>query len=365
MKKNMKTTFCLLTAFAMAFSFMACGGGGGGSDAVTYGGNSDPAVADTTTTVPLAQSGLRAVTGLFPTVQVLFPGGEEAAPAAASLSAEPLAEYFYTNVAVAIPSDAVIDGIDFGGEGTVQLAGTLTLELYSTSAVANTWMIDGAEMAGQFIFDGYSNETGGWTVTGTMDVSLGYLEFSNPEAEFYMDNPSLDNVGYPMFSYIEYTFDSLTVADGEDSYQVGDADLVLEMGEGILLTVNKATVSGDGEEYKIVDTTLEVASADGDTIYIYGLDEAFFGTIYDFTHGWIYFNAEISEASSEMDWVYGTIELSTDGETTDATIYLDYDEELDSYYNAFIGAVEIGRGWWVDWELIPDAGAPTIVLPDP
>ena len=89
MKTNAFRIFILMTALAALALPFGCGGGGSGSGSVTYDGNTDPAVADSTTSTALAQSALNAIGSVFPTVQVLFPG-EGSEPT--SLSAESLVE---------------------------------------------------------------------------------------------------------------------------------------------------------------------------------------------------------------------------------------------------------------------------------
>jgi len=360
MKKHVSKIFVLMALLATLTLAFACGGGGGGSDTVAYNGNTDPAIADSTTSTPLAQSALNGVGSVFPTVQILFagdPGGEFA-----SLAVEPLVAFFYTFVTIPIPSEAVIDGADFGGEGTVTLAGTLTLELHSLSGIADTWTVIGSEMAGRFIFDGYTNGEGGQTVTGTMFVGHGNFDFSNSPVDFSMAAQDfLDDPGFPVFDYIEYTFNSLIVTDGEDSCQVGDGEFIIDMGEGLILEIYKVTVAGDGETLKIEDTTVEIVFGDGDIITISGLGEDTYGTFYDHTLGWIYFNADFIEEDPPGDVTSGYMELSTDGVGPDSYFYIQYNVDDGSYYNLYVSDSLVEKGWWVNWELTPDPAAPTII----
>jgi len=89
--------FAILAVVGMLATMVACGGGGGGEESVTYNGESDPAVFDTTTAVALAEElTLGAVHGEdfgglgLVVIEALVAGGSTS-PLALDASAEPLA----------------------------------------------------------------------------------------------------------------------------------------------------------------------------------------------------------------------------------------------------------------------------------
>lgn len=367
MKKNLTTTLSILMVLAMAFSFIACGGGGS-SSVLTYDGNTDPAVADSTTATPLAQAGLNSAAAGFPVVQAFFmeePGAEPAA-------AQPLVAYDGTFVTIQIPSDAVIDGAYLGGDGTMTLAGTVTMWVQEVSAGAVTWTVTDAVMNGTVTFDGYYNGAGSVEeqLTGTVTVTDTDIVFSNDPVEFPLaDIGSIqDYIDFPIFTDVAITFTHLTVGTGADSYSLGEGDLEFALGEfDVEVYINTLTVSFGGETYKIVDGLIYVAfGPDGVDIMIGGIDiDSDYATVYHPTLGMFYFYASFFEDDLVGDITSGNFEISEDGSTSIAEFIVEYDEEIwGTYYNLLVDGEDnpVEKGYLLDWEFIPDPAVPDILM---
>ena len=115
MPKRFQFITILAAVLGLAFLFMACGGSGGGSS-VTYNGSTDPAVADSTTAPTLAEYGIGSVEAGFPLASPFAAQPPEMMPG--SLAAQPLAAAYQTTVTISVPSEAVINGIDYSPSGS-------------------------------------------------------------------------------------------------------------------------------------------------------------------------------------------------------------------------------------------------------
>jgi hypothetical protein len=373
MKMNTKKSITLMAAFVLLLASVGCGGGGG--DSVTYNGNTDPAVADSTTATPLAQAGLNASSAGFPVVQAFFTQEPGAESSAASLAAQPLVAYDGTYVTVQIPSGAVIDGAAMGGgDGTMTLAGTITMWVEDRSAGGTTWTIStstaNATMNGTVKFNGYYNGIGGpeEMITGTVTVADTSLEFSNAPIEFpSADIGSVleDYVELPIFTDIAITFTHLTVGTGSDSYSLGEGDMEFTLAPPYIdLNIYSLTAEGGGESYHLEDTNVYVEFiSDGDDITVQGI-ESDYATVFHPTLGQFYFYAELTEEDPPGDITSGYLEISEDGVDSKFRFYVDYDDIYGTYYNSFTdgggGDVLVEKGYLTDWEFIPNAGAPDI-----
>ena len=363
----LRSFFTVVSLAALIISPIACGGGGGGSSAVTtYDGNTDPAVVDSTTATPLAQSGLRSASAGFPVVQVFFMEEPGAAPAAAPLAAQPLALGPGTTVLMPIPSDVVIYGADLGGGGTLTLAGTVSLWVEDLSAGGMTWTVTDATMNGSVTFDEYYNGSDGPEITGTVTVTDTTVIFSNSPVEYSMVTQDfLGDPGFPMFTDVAITFSSLNVGTGVDSYSLGEGDMEFTLDSSFVdLVIISLTAEDDDESYKIEDGQVYVSfGPSGEDITIDGY-VGDYATVYHSTLGKFYFYADFTEEDPPGDITTGYFEVSEDGVSADAQFYVDYTLIDGTYYNAYMdlgsGWEMIEKGYLLDWEFIPDPSAPTL-----
>lgn len=357
MKARKFVTILAVAAFSASL-LMACGGSDGAATlgAVTYDGSTDPAVADSTTATPITQNALDSVASGFPVVQSLFmsdPGS--ASPAVAQ------AVYAYTGTYVMpIPAEAIV----YGDMGTMLPTGNLTLHVGSDTN-GDTWTVLTTTMNGTMVFDGFTNETDGETVTGAVGVTNANIMWSNDPVIYSVSEQ--DFTGDPGMFFITYanlTFSNLTVDAGTaDAYSLGGGDLEVSLfSDNADVTINMLTVEHDGETSKVEDTNVNVffmSNPDGDQITISGID-ADYGVVYDSTYGWIYFSANLTEERPPDAVTGGYIELSTDGVDPDAYYYLDHNLTYGTYYNLYVSDTLVEKGYWVDWEMTPDPNAPTI-----
>jgi hypothetical protein len=338
---------------------MACGGSDstGTLGGVTYDGNTAPAVADSTTATSLVQTALDSVSSGFPVVQSLFMSDPGSNPAAV-----PQAEFTYTETFVMpIPAEAIVYGMD----GTMTPSGNLTL-LVGSDTMGDTWTVVQTTMNGNMVFDGFTNEPGGETVTGSVSVTNANIIW--PDGPVVYSVSEQDFTGDPgmfVITYANLTFSNVTVDAGTaDAYSLGGGDLEVSMGvDSVDVTINTLTVEHDGETSKVEDTNVNVvftSDPEGDAITISGID-AKYGVVYDATHGWIYFSATLTEERPPDAVTYGYIELSTDGVDPDAYYYIDYNPTDGTHYNLYVGGTLVEKGYWVDWEMTPDPNAPDII----
>lgn len=262
MKRRMRTTFCLLTAFALAFSFMACGGGGGGgSDAVTYSGNTDPAVADSTNAVTLADYSLGVMQAGSPLADAFLalPSSVPTSLAVQSLSVVPLEAYAATTtVTIPVPAEAILYGNSYSeaGTGAADLNGSLTLYLGADSAEAATWYVTRGSLNGSIVYSGFSTDSGP-TMTGTVSVSDGGFYFYG-SGQFDMPSMSfLDDPGDIVWNnYGDLTFSNIAVSYGSDSWSLGQGDWRIDVaaGSGLEIDIYSMTVEYAGSTYRYENT---------------------------------------------------------------------------------------------------------------
>jgi len=369
MKARRLVTFLAVAAFSASL-LMACGGSdSAGPSGVVYDGNTSPAVADSTTATGLTQTALDSVASGFPVVQSLFMGGQPAQPAAhATIAAQPLAMAYTTTVTMVIPAEAVVDGY----VGTMQPTGTLTMIVGSDTFPSDLWTVVQTTMNGNMVFSGFSNEQDGQTVTGTTGISNANIEW--PEGPVTYSVSAQDFTGDPgMFvvTFANVTFSSITVDAGTaDAYTLGEGDLeVILEPSGVEVVITSLTVNHDGHVSKVEDThlTVEFTSNPGgevDVITIDGVDAAY-GVVYDEVLGKFYFYANLYEEHTPGTVTNGEITLSTDGVDASAYYYIDYNSTDGSYYNLYIPVIGdtdvlVEKGWWLDWEMVPDPLAPLI-----
>jgi len=367
MKRGMAKVMVPIVLLGLMIVQIGCGGGGSSSDSVNYNGSNDPAVADSTTATPLAQTGLNASSAGFPVVQAFFMED----PGAEPVSVQPLADYAGTDVTLQIPSDAVFDGADMGGgEGTMKLAGSLLLWVEDRSAGGMTWTIANATMNGSITFNGYYNGMGSVEeqLAGTVAVTDTSVIFSNDPVEFPLTDlgPAIVNyLDLPTFTDIAVTFTDLTVGTGADSYSLGEGDLEISLGSsGVDVVINSLTAEGGGESYKIEDGHINVSfTLDGDDIVIDGSASDYM-TVYHSTLGMFYFYASFIEDDQVGDITSGIFEISEDGLVADVLFHVSYNPTDLTYYNSFM---DLGSGWEIiekgyllDWEFTPDPTAPDV-----
>ena len=390
MKRNLKTTFCLLTAFALAFSFVACGGGGG-SDAVTYSGSSDPAVADSTTAAALAEYSMGVIEAGIPLGMVFItppPGG---APTA--LSAVPLVGWS-TSITIPVPAEAVIYGADYGmgGSGSADINGTMTLFLSNViSEFANTWNVDYGVLDGSIIFNNYSID-GEVALNGKATVPYGNFAFSG-EAEFSMsDNDFTGDPGLPVWGEVELTFTNIQASVEGESWSLGEGEWGLEEispGSGAGIYIVSMTVKYEGSTYKLEDTYIEVdISSDAieapgavvpqgiiiiptetTTVIISGT-ELENGLFYHPDLGKVWFSGTIYD-NDPPDAVTGG-SLTFYDAATEANSFFDVFFGYDGTYNSNEGATFYNlhhfveryfeKGYIINGTFTPDENAPTILL---
>jgi len=367
--KARKLVMILAVAAFSASMLMACGGSDGAATlgAVTYDGSTDPAVADSLTATPITQNALESVASAFPVVQSMFMGGSSGQPTAAraAIEAQPLAAAYTTTVTMAIPAEAVVDGY----VGTMLPTGALTLELGSDTFPSDTWTVTQTTMNGNMVFNGFSNEMDGETVTGTTGISNANIIWPGGPVVYSLS--AQDFTGDPgMFAitYANITFSNLTIDAGTaDAYKLGGGDLEVSMfPDSVELAINTLTAEYDGETSKVEDTFVDVdftsnPGGEVDIITIAGLD-ATYGVVYHQTHGWIYFSASLTDEHTPDAVTGGYIELSTDGVDPDAIYYIDYNPTDGTHYNLYVGGTMVEKGYWVDWEMTPDPTAPTIPI---
>ena len=353
-----------MAVFILLLASIGCGGGGSSSAVTTYDGNTDPAVADSTTATPLAQAGLDASSAGFPVVQAFFMEEPVAAPVAAPLAPG----YDGTYVIMQIPSDAIIDGADLGGGGgTMTLAGSILMWVEDRSAGGATWTIANATMNGSITFNGYYNGMGSTEeqLTGTVSVSDTSVVFSNDPVEIPLADigPAIVNyIDFPIFTDVAITFTHLTVGTGADSYSLGEGDMEITLGVGYVdVIVNSLAAEGGGESVKLEDSQVYVLFGPGGADITIEGDVDYYATVYHSTLGKFYFHAAIIEDDTVGDIVSGSLEVSEDGIVEDFYFDLALDSADRTFYNSFtFGGTLVEKGWLDDWEFIPDAGAPDI-----
>ena len=301
-----------------------------------------------------------------------------------SLAAQPLAAAYQTTVTISVPSEAVINGIDYSpsGSGSYEINGAMTLFLGNNdSANADTWFVEYVELDGSITFDGFRTDDEA-DVTGTVTIPSGGFWFSN-DVEFSLsENDFLDNPGFPIWDEVELTFTSITVSEDGDSWALGEGDWYLDIGEGsVTLDINSMTVEYDGSTYKLEDTEIyaqfgvsEPAAlaaaqplADPEvTNFQFSGIEADNGTFYHPELGVIYFSGDLTETDPPGDITEGELnfyDAATDGDSV-FFIYFGYDELYNEGEGATVYELNMDTeeyfeiGYFIDGTFIPDATAP-------
>jgi len=373
MSRFWRNSALILSAVFLMFSVMACGGGSS-SDDVAYGGETEPAVADSTTAATLTEYAMGVMEAGFPLAQ---PFVEPPPMMPGSLSAQPLAWAATTTVTIPTPDDAVIAGTDYSldGTGTAKLNGTLTLYLGADSDEAETWnIIDGA-LEGDIFFDDFSTD-GGPAVSGKVTVPYAFFYFTGSGQFNITDMEFTGDPGMPDWRNVEMTFTKITVSDDGDSWYLGEGDWELEIEPGMSadLDIYSLAVEGEGSTYKLEDTNVTVTfdtlltptiefepATDRTTINIAGTEGADNGAFYHPELGLIYFSGELTEEDPPDDLTGGSLyfyDAASEG-TNLFTVHFEYDEmEGATAYFIFVDAEDYFEfGYIIDGVFTPDPDA--------
>ena len=377
MTKRYQIILILAVVSGLMFLFIACGGSSG-DNSVTYSGSTDPAIADSTTAIILAEYGMGTLEAGFPLAGPFItpPPGM----LMVGLSAQPLEAAFTTTVTIDVPPQAVYFGSDYDskyGTGTADINGSMTMLLGNNiSADADTWFIVESELDGSIVFDGFRADDGP-TVTGTVTVPYGLFEFSG-DANFLMSTMSIpDDPGYPVWQELEMTFKRISVSDGSESWSLGEGDWIMSIvpGSSVNLDIYSLTVKYQDKTYKLEDTRLGVAfseitplilTTERTDITILGIDYKA-GTFFHHDLGEILFGGTLREENPPGDIVQGDLTFYTILGATLYNIYFGYDYVQGSmapatFYNLYIGLDYFEKGYYIDGSFIEDATAPDIIL---
>jgi hypothetical protein len=350
-----------VSLFSLALLAGCLGGGGGGSSSFNYNGNTNPAVADSTQVIGFAQ-GVYQSTFLAGAVGQFFMNEDEGD----SLSAVPqICAAGTQTVAFPIPSNAVIDGTEFGGSGTLTFSGTLYLDLICP--VGTEWLIDDTNMVGQLAFDGFAfDDDGGPALDGTINVSESSLFFSNlPNFDDSIMDFVPSEMGDIIWNTASLDFDQLTISFGSDSFTMGEADWEIDRTDDpdLWLKVYSLAVDTTDGPARLEDTGIALFTGsympfgspsptpiDYVDIYLNGTDSQW-GTFYHGEYGYLYFRTEgnLREEDPPNDLVDGNVLFSEDASTPIMDVEFGYDEGYgSSYYILWFDGGLVGSGHVVD-----------------
>ncbi len=358
---------------------LGCGGSSDGGSG--YQGSNDPAVLDSTVSIPIAQEGVHATQQGIPLGKAFL---LEPVASPEALAARPATAMVNTHLAITLtqlraqdPNAGILQGSMFapGGTGSLTLDGTLTLLVGAISAQAATWDVISGVFDGTIAFEHFRAEDSGATLSGRVNVADGVFTFSN-SVQYLVGTGFSGDPGLPMWQTASLTFAELDLDRGGTASSLLDGGWELTTLVGLptrlKVIVSSMVVVQGGATYKVEDAELTFGEdADGVGAFVWmnmGCPSAsdlngarFFHPDY----GYCYASINIREYEGS-DRVYGTMSLGG-GASDFARILVDWDTaNSKNAYNLDIydagGAVWdfVDRGFVTDWVFTSDPEASDI-----